>query len=247
MSTEITPRERWGPLAQASENLVAIDFRLGLLIVHHTDTAAPANERQAYSLLRSIDRFHYYTRGWSGGAGYNFAVTPWGEIIEVRGEHSGAHTVGHNDRPAVALLGDYASTVPPLPMRQAVWRLADYVSATRLAGHRDFNSTTCPGQAAYDGLVRARRPHTPSPAEVRRQALDALPGGATLRLSIHNDGPRPRAFAGWRECAGPMKWIALCGLDSSVSDAHAIAWRGAVWRGADDVTNVCRNLVRRFL
>lgn len=66
------------------------------------------------------------------------------------------------------------------------------------------------------------------------------PGGASLRLAL----PGHPEFAGWDECAGPLKWIAAHGLKTN---ACALAWQKRVFRGAHDVRNVAVNLTRRFL
>lgn len=68
-----------------------------------------------------------------------------------------------------------------------------------------------------------------------------LPDGNTLRLTLGAN-----SWAGWGECGGPLRWVAAHGVDPKQERA-AIAWRGEVWRGPADVTNVCKSLVKRFL
>jgi hypothetical protein len=240
----IVPRATWGAIAQAQ--LVPTRWTPGAeLIVHHTASdTPPANTeaRQDYALARGFDRFHRWTRGWRGGIGYSFLVFPSGRILEGRGEHVGAHTVGANEtHPAVALVGDY-STRPPSPaMRAAVSELAEVIGHRRLSAHRRFNPTSCPGDGAMRGLVELPLiPGAVAPPPVP-------PAGSTLRLYVA--GHKASPWAGWEECAGPLQWIAREGLQDELAGAgrHAIAWHGAVWRGATDVTNVARSLVRRFL
>lgn len=67
------------------------------------------------------------------------------------------------------------------------------------------------------------------------------PYGDSLRLAW--DG---RSWAGWSECAGPMRWIAAHGKERRPSNA-AISWRGTRREGRDTVVNVCKNLVIQFL
>lgn len=230
----IIPRRTWGALRQA--RLIPVSFPAGSpLIVHHSAGASPgpnATARQDYAAVRGIDRFHYYTRGWSGGVGYNYLVSEAGRILEGRGRHSGAHTIGHNNQPAVCLIGDYRSHRPNRAMRAAVWELADHLGTRSLVGHRHFYATTCPGDAAMAHLVNL--------APLRLQDVPRhLPHGGSLRLAVGR-----QRFAGWDECRGPLQWIDRHGLEPG---QHAIAWRGNVWRGARDVTNVARHLVREFL
>lgn len=68
----------------------------------------------------------------------------------------------------------------------------------------------------------------------------APPDSNTLRLVVND-----RLWAGWDEADGAIEWIAERGLEKSAT--AAIAWQGNVWRGPEAVTNVCRNLYRRFL
>ena len=83
-------------------------------------------------------------------------------------------------------------------------------------------------------LVRAPRPEPPSadPAP--------LPDGGTLRLVVNG-----RTWAGWDQAANPLISISRKPLRPTAE--AAIAWRGNVWRGPVDVTNVARNLVNKFL
>lgn len=66
------------------------------------------------------------------------------------------------------------------------------------------------------------------------------PDGKTLRLVLNG-----RQWAGWEEAGGPLQWIARKGIDPKAKTA--IAWQGRVWRTPAEVTNVARNLTRRFL
>jgi hypothetical protein len=68
-----------------------------------------------------------------------------------------------------------------------------------------------------------------------------LPHSDTLRVVLGT-----RKWAGWPQCAGPLKWIAAHGIDPDQHHA-ALAWNHDVWDGPKDVTNVARNLVTRFL
>jgi hypothetical protein len=69
------------------------------------------------------------------------------------------------------------------------------------------------------------------------------PDSNTLRLVLGKSH-----YAGWQSCTGPMLWIAKYGLKGGPKeDPIELAWRGRLWTGAEDVTNVIRNLVRRYL
>jgi murein DD-endopeptidase MepM/ murein hydrolase activator NlpD len=99
-----------------------------------------------------------------------------------------------------------------------------------LAGGYALANMIDPGLLGWTAYVGGPRPR---PREER-------PPGRTLRLAL----PGHPLFAGWGECAGPLKWIAAHGL---ATDACALAWQKRVYRGRRDVTNVAINLTRRFL
>lgn len=97
------------------------------------------------------------------------------------------------------------------------------------------------GFPLWRGDVAASTIERPEPVE--------LPHGNTLRLMVQGNVKAP--WAGWEECAGPLRWIAANGLNTDVTDPtgprHWITWRGASWFGAKDVTNVCKHLVTKYL
>lgn len=240
MEYQIVRRDEWGALPQAT--ISPDPWEPGPLVVHHSDgpSAGPNAElRQDASLVRGIDRFHYYTRGWSGGVGYSYLVTEAGRIFEGRGPNTvGAHTVGQNDHlPAVCAIGSYQDAPPSPLLAGAIVALARMLGRTALAGHRDYNPTGCPGDALYRDLPRlatlVRSRDEPLPVQ-------PPPHGRTLRLTINGE-----TFAGWAECSDRLRWIARHGLDPK--GRHAIAWSGHVWRGADQVRGVARNLSTRYL
>jgi N-acetyl-anhydromuramyl-L-alanine amidase AmpD len=64
-------------------------------------------------------------------------------------------------------------------------------------------------------------------------------GDTTLRLAVGG-----KLYAGWENAAGPIAWIAKNGLKDPKA---AIAFKGNVWRGPEDVTNVAKNLAKKYL
>ena len=111
------------------------------------------------------------------------------------------------------------------------------------SGHRDLqgidgnnHTDTVPSPPGWDVFIAmlqaAGRPEPPAPP--------VLEGGATLRLVVN--GTR---WAGWENAAGPIAWIARNGL---ADDAQAaLAWKGGIWRGPKDVTNVAKRLYKEHL
>nr|AFE48090.1 peptidoglycan recognition protein 6 isoform A [Ctenopharyngodon idella] len=130
------------------------------LFIHHT--YRPANPcttfEQCASEMRSMQRYHQQTNGWSD-IGYSFVAGSDGNLYEGRGWNwVGAHTYGYNSRGyGVCFIGDYTST---LPSRSAINMVRyDFTSCAvnggrlsssyYLYGHRQADSTECPGNTLY--------------------------------------------------------------------------------------------------
>lgn len=206
------------------------------LWVHHSTGGAPANDLGAEAQwMRNIQRFHQGSqRGWSD-IGYGFVIMPSGRIYEGRGANVwAAHAPGRNNEPSVCLAGDYSVLPPTDAAHRAVWELADHLGLTMLRGHRQATPTSCPGNRGMEKVVNAPRPTSPS------EDPEPLPHGGTLRLVVNG-----RAWAGWGQAANPLINISRKGLKPTAD--CAIAWKGGIWRGPRDVTNVAKNLVRTHL
>ena len=205
--------------------------------MHHSDGYPPtADLAVEKATVKGIQAFHQGpARGWSD-IGYAYLIAPYsGRIYEGRGQNVwAAHCPGRNDEPSVCLMGKFGEVEPPMAARLAVWKLADHLGMTNLKGHREGYSTTCPGDATMRVLINAPRPFTPD------SDTAPLPHDATLRLALNG-----RAWAGWAEVEGPLRWVAKNGLKPSA--VAALSWRGNVWRNPLEVTNVARTLVNRFL
>ncbi|MGE0025691.1 MAG: CHAP domain-containing protein [Thermoleophilia bacterium] len=112
-----------------------------------------------------------------------------------------------------------------------------FTSFTAIEGNTSVGNDSNGGQVMRRGRSRSdvagfiRLPLIPVPLP---------PGSATLRLVVNG-----RQWRGWEDAAGPIAWIARNGLAKDTT--AAIAWQGDIWRGPQDVANVCANLNRRFL
>jgi uncharacterized protein with LGFP repeats len=185
-----------------------------LAFVHHTENPDGYGAAEVPAMLRSIYRFHRYTRGWND-IGYNFVIDRFGRIFEARGGGIdepviGAHAGGYNAySTGIAILGTYGAQRISTAARRALerllaWKLSLHgaplegrvtvrvtpggavysrypantpVSLPRVAGHRDGDSTDCPGDALYGQLQ-----------EVRRAAHGLA--GTPARLTLHLQAPR---------------------------------------------------------
>ena len=160
------PRDRW-----------MNDWPNGVdLWVHHTSGGQDQT-------LAQIQNYHMDTKGWNDIA-YNWLVNYQGTTFEGRGMNvHGAHSPGKNHEPSVCLIGNYVKTTPSLLQHRAVWELRESIAAGRLRGHRENTATTCPGDAAYQDLVKSIPP--PSMELTRFYYFEELPhdqGGAGPKI-----------------------------------------------------------------
>jgi hypothetical protein len=174
----IVSRAEWG----ADETIVRADpyyaDRLRLAIVHHTAGTSPDTPDESAAIIRAIQVYHVKSNGWND-IGYNLLVDPFGQTFEGRGggvERNvvGAHALGFNTGSCgIALLGNLERKALTPEARTGLvallaWRLdvghvdplaqVTFVSggSSRLlravSGHRDVNSTACPGAHLYSEL-----------------------------------------------------------------------------------------------
>ncbi|MEU3721387.1 peptidoglycan recognition family protein [Streptomyces sp. NPDC031705] len=171
---EITDCDGWGA-REASEPVVLLDERPERIIVHHTATAnvTDYSRERAHRLARAIQTYHMDMQGWID-TGQHFTVSRGAFALE--GRHGslaaldagdrlvrGAHCVGQN---SVAIgienEGTYMTEAPPAAQFSALADLCaricrQYdVPASEIYGHRDFNSTACPGDRLYAMLPKLR-------------------------------------------------------------------------------------------
>lgn len=150
----VIPRSAWGARAPRAESPLASTSN-GVFI-HHTVGPAPDGLDAEINEMRAIQNFHMDSRGWNDIA-YSFVVFPSGRIYEGRGKGvAGAHTEGYNSTSyAISFAGNYEVHEPSdKSIAAARWCRREYL---RLAGaprrgHRDVNSTACPGAKLYARL-----------------------------------------------------------------------------------------------
>lgn len=141
--------------------------------VHHTVNANTYASADVPAIIRSIYAYHVKSRGWSD-IGYNFLIDRFGRIWEGRyggvdRPVVGAHTENYNNWSfGAAAIGNYDIAQPPQEVVGAyaalfAWKLglhgvvANAPSATigpktfpfAIGGHRDTESTACPGMYLY--------------------------------------------------------------------------------------------------
>ncbi len=144
------------------------------IIVHHTAGSDGGNDSAA--VVRGIYYYHANTLGW-GDIGYNYLIDAQGRIYRGRAGGDkviGGHAYGYNSGSiGIALLGTYDTKAATPAAEAALADLAGYLSAKfnlepnqahnfidknayMLSGHRDFNSTLCPGTTEHSRLPAIR-------------------------------------------------------------------------------------------
>ncbi|HVE67040.1 MAG TPA: N-acetylmuramoyl-L-alanine amidase, partial [Solirubrobacteraceae bacterium] len=147
--------------------------------VHHTVNANDYTPQESPAIVLAICRYHRNSNGWSD-VGYNFLVDRYGQVFEGRAGGVdravvGAQASGYNSASTgVANIGEF-STEGQTPAglgalaRLLSWKLGLHGvpyegrvtvngrTFERISGHRDANSTGCPGDALYAQLPELRR------------------------------------------------------------------------------------------
>jgi hypothetical protein len=162
--------DQWGA-RPPNQNIVILNHPPTYFLVHHTATANSGDYSQghAIALARSIQNYHMDTNGW-GDTGQHFTHSRGTWLLEGRHRSIeiellvdyaahvlGVHVANYNDVClGVENEGTYTSENPPPDMlwnlvniaTTCCWYNAPMFSYT-CKGHRDFNSTQCPGDRLY--------------------------------------------------------------------------------------------------
>ncbi|WP_017570274.1 peptidoglycan recognition protein family protein [Nocardiopsis halotolerans] len=171
---KVYTRADWG--ARAPRNKIEVVGRGPThIVVHHTATAnvSDTSTSHAAALSRSIQRHHMDTNGWSD-IGQQITISRGGHIMEGRdqslwsveaGHHVlGAHTANHNGHTlGIENEGTYTSVTPPRLLLDALADTCSWLCLmyqldpdAAIVGHRDFNTTGCPGDELYALLPELR-------------------------------------------------------------------------------------------
>ncbi|CAM3330522.1 N-acetylmuramoyl-L-alanine amidase [Stackebrandtia soli] len=180
-SAAITPptihsRASWGARTP-TEELTINDYRPTVIVVHHMATANTSDTslEAAYAMSRS--RQNYHMSLGHPDVGDHFGVSRGGHITEGRA-HSlpllqeggtrfvfGAHAAGGNfNSIGIENEGLYTDVAPPAELWASLVRLCAYIcqqyqinpNTSSIVGHRQINSTACPGDVLFGMLPRLR-------------------------------------------------------------------------------------------
>jgi hypothetical protein len=127
------------------------------IIIHHSVTAQGTDQASVAGILRTIDKFHR-SKGW-GGIGYNFAVDHAGRVYEARGRDIiGVHASGSNTANfGICFIGNSDKKVSDKAVAAIAKLVENLQNASgkklKVQGHRDVNSTGCPGSKLYTEIT----------------------------------------------------------------------------------------------
>jgi hypothetical protein len=159
----VIERAAWGAAAPTGPYVENVIERM---TVHHTAVLLDSNAN-APSRIRGHQRFHQADRGWPDLA-YHFVIDLNGNVYEgrpltARGDTATTYDPTGHFLPV--LEGDYNHQQPSdrqlgVLSDLLAWAAEAFsVEASTLAGHRDYASTSCPGDAVYgfiaDGTLAA--------------------------------------------------------------------------------------------
>jgi len=151
----IVNRSGWGARAAKSKTTMATPVQY--VVIHHTTGATCTTQAACITKMKGFQNYHMDTNAWAD-IGYNFLVGEDGNVYEGRGwTQVGAHTVGYNSKSiGISVIGDYSSRTPTAAAINAAKALIKcgvskgYIkSGYTLRGHRDLDSTACPGNSFY--------------------------------------------------------------------------------------------------
>lgn len=189
-------RSSWG--ARYGRGPTNITPGNGGVAVHYVGAGrlATISHGRCAARVRAIESDHVNGNGWAAIA-YNFLACHHGYVFEGRGlgHRSAAQgtTGGNQNYYAVCALigaGDTPSNTLKTAIRDAIDYCRRHGAGSRIRGHRDFTSTSCPGDPLY-AWVRRGAPRTAPQEEILKTVVDlgalspqTAPAGQRLSLSF---------------------------------------------------------------
>lgn len=155
----IVPHTQWCWGKAASGSSVAPAKRTAFCI--HYDGGVPTTA-DGLDAVRKTYKYHTGTNGWQD-IGYNFLITQDGQIFEGRGwDKLGAHAGPMGNAPSIGVQIHIGGNQRPsyLAQQAVKWLYkeanARFGRTLQVKGHRDYMSTSCPGDYLYNNWVKTR-------------------------------------------------------------------------------------------
>uniref|UniRef100_A0A7C4R4Z2 SpoIID/LytB domain-containing protein n=1 Tax=candidate division CPR3 bacterium TaxID=2268181 RepID=A0A7C4R4Z2_UNCC3 len=222
LGPKIISRSEWG----ANEGYMKWEpeyDEVKAFVIHHTAGEEGAKLENQASVVRNLYYGHAVSNGW-GDIGYNYVIDVNGNIYEGRsggGGVIGGHTLGYNSGTiGISLIGDYNIRNIETVQTEALVNLIAYKSfqynidplgqvylknktIRTVIGHKDLNSTQCPGNTIYERVsdisYKAKEVLANYPAKTFGAQLISYDNGVNvyggdvnkIRVSLKNNGNTP--------------------------------------------------------
>ena len=133
------------------------------IILHHvgsSDGGKIIPSFKGVESVKGIERYHTVTGHKWNAIGYHYLIAPNGDIYECRPPNVvGAHCGGHNTgNIGINVWGNMDYESPTLEQKFALIELIRHLNEKfpaikwNVKGHRDYGSTSCPGQNLYEQI-----------------------------------------------------------------------------------------------
>ncbi len=153
--TTYVSRSQWGARA-ANGGMNALSSKPKGVAIHWEGTTMGSfPHSECDDRVRSIQKYHQDTQGWSDIA-YNLIACPHNYVFEGRGKGKGSAANGTSaanaDYYAICALVGSGDPQPPELTKAIQWaanKCREWGAGSSVKGHRDFISTSCPGDKLY--------------------------------------------------------------------------------------------------
>ena len=157
----LVPRSAWTSRAVGSNNNPMGGVQR--ITLHHTGEHAGMDGLPDVEVIRRIESYHRNERHWAA-IGYHFIVGRDAKIYEGRpAKYQGAHVSSKNaNNLGISVIGDFQERLPSPRQLAALSSFLDdmrtkyHVGRGGVFGHRELNSSICPGDALFGWLKHYR-------------------------------------------------------------------------------------------
>ena len=173
----IKPRSAWGAKPPTRRGEPWADHGPIDLVVHWvggSGSLSLSDPAQVPAAIRAIQAAEM--AGPYSDIAYNLVCDPWGQLWEgrtlaVRGAANGPQTNG--TKPSVCLLLNQGDVMTQ-PMKETIKAMRVSLTPGQLYGHREVNTTACPGNDVMAWISEQRQPRPPIPPPLPRMELDPM-------------------------------------------------------------------------
>lgn len=156
----LVPRSKWTKQPVKGNNRPM--GKVTRLTVHHTDEHGGMVGLPDIEVIRRIENYHRGPEKRWAAIGYHYLIGKDGRVYEGRPtKYQGAHVSSENENNVgISVIGDFHRKLPSARQLAALQSFLNdtrdryKVGRGRVYGHRDLNSSICPGDALYGWLKR---------------------------------------------------------------------------------------------